>query len=91
MYTSLIDSQKLKAYYYQIPNPKAFVCIFHGMAEHQLRYKKFANLLNDNGFSVLTIDHRGHGESLFDGNLKGYFADEDGWSKNLEDLHGIIS
>lgn len=91
IYTSLIDSQKLKAYYYQISDPKAFVCIFHGMAEHQLRYKKFAKVLNDNGFSVLTIDHRGHGESLFDGHLKGYFADEDGWHRNLEDLHAIIS
>lgn len=91
IYTSEFDAQKLKAYYYQIPNPKAFICIFHGMAEHQLRYQKLANTLNDNGFNVLTIDHRGHGESLYDGTLKGYFADEDGWHKNLDDLHAIIT
>lgn len=90
MYTSSFDSQKLKAYYYEVNQPKAFVCIFHGMAEHQLRYKKLANVLNDHHYSVLTIDHRGHGESLFDGSLKGYFADEDGWHKNLDDLHSII-
>lgn len=90
IYTSLFDSQKLKAYYYEVNQPKAFVCIFHGMAEHQLRYRKLAQILNDHQFSVLTIDHRGHGESLFDGSLKGYFADEDGWHKNLDDLHAII-
>lgn len=91
IYTSLFDAQKLKAYYYQVESPKAFICIFHGMAEHQLRYQKLARKLNDNGFNVLTIDHRGHGESLYDGNLKGYFADEDGWHKNLDDLHAIIT
>lgn len=90
MFTSSFDSQKLKAYYYEVNQPKAFICIFHGMAEHQLRYKKLAQVLNDNHFDVLTIDHRGHGESLFDGKLKGYFADEDGWHKNLDDLHSII-
>lgn len=90
MFTSSFDSQKLKAYYYEVEHPKAFVCIFHGMAEHQLRYRKLAQELNDNQFSVLTIDHRGHGESLFDGKVKGYFADEDGWQKNLDDLHSII-
>ena len=91
IYTSEFDGQKIKAYYYHIENPKAFVCIFHGMAEHQLRYKKLAKVLNENKFNVLTIDHRGHGESLYDGKLKGYFADEDGWYKNLDDLHAIIT
>lgn len=90
MVTSSFDSQKLKAYYYEVEHPKALVCIFHGMAEHQLRYKKLALVLNDHQFNVLTIDHRGHGESLFDGEVKGYFADEDGWHKNLDDLHSII-
>lgn len=90
IYTSPFDSQKLKAYFYEVNQPKAFICIFHGMAEHQLRYRKLAEFLNQNHFSVLTIDHRGHGESLFDGNLKGYFANEDGWHKNLDDMHAII-
>lgn len=90
IYTSVFDSQKLKAYYYEVDQAKAFVCIFHGMAEHQLRYRKLAEILNENHFSVLTIDHRGHGESLFDGKIRGYFADEDGWHKNLDDLHAII-
>jgi len=90
VYTSSFDSQKLKAYFYETNQPKAFICIFHGMAEHQLRYRKLAQVLNENHFSVLTIDHRGHGESLFDGKLKGYFADEDGWHRNCDDLHSII-
>ena len=90
LYTSSFDSQKLKAYYYEVEQPKAFICIFHGMAEHQLRYKGLANILNEHQFSVLTIDHRSHGESLYDGKVKGYFADEDGWHRNLDDLHSII-
>jgi len=90
VYVSKFDGQKLKAYVYEVEKPKALVVVFHGMAEHQLRYRNLAERLNKANFRVLTIDHRGHGESLVDGNLKGYFADKDGWRHNLDDLHEII-
>ena len=90
LYVSPFDHQRMKAYLYEIDQAKALIVIFHGMAEHQKRYVNFALELNKNGFNVLTIDHRGHGESLYEGTLKGYFADQDGWQKNLEDCHTII-
>ena len=33
------------------------------MKEHQLRYKKLAKFLNDNEFTVVTSNLRGHGEN----------------------------
>ncbi|HCT63260.1 MAG TPA: alpha/beta hydrolase [Erysipelotrichaceae bacterium] len=90
LYVSPFDHQRLKAYLYEVENAKALIVVFHGMAEHQKRYAHLALKLSQAGFNVLTIDHRGHGESLYDGTLKGYFADQDGWQKNLEDCHTII-
>ena len=90
IYVSPFDAQKLKAYVYDVKKPKALVVILHGMADHQARYTALASRLNEAGFRALTIDQRGHGESLFDGNLKGHFADKDGWMRNLDDIHAIV-
>lgn len=90
VYVSPFDGQKLKAYLYDVKKPKALVVILHGMADHQARYRPLAQRLNEAGYDALTIDQRGHGESLYDGNLKGYFASEDGWLNNLKDVRAII-
>jgi len=90
VYESPFDAQKLKAYVYEKAKAKALVVILHGMADHQARYKALATHLNEAGFKVLTLDQRGHGESLYDGTLKGHFADENGWERNLEDVRAII-
>ena len=42
-------------------NPKGFVQIVHGMAEHGGRYEAFAKYLNEHGYLVAADDHRGHG------------------------------
>lgn len=89
-YVSPFDAQKLKAYVYEVKEPKAMVVILHGMADHQARYKILADRLTKADFKVLTIDQRGHGESLFNGVLKGHFADENGWQRNLQDIRSII-
>jgi len=89
-YVSSFDEQKLTGYHYATQKPKALVAIFHGMAEHQKRYIWLAEQLVKADFDVLTIDQRGHGESLYDGKVKGYFADQDGWERNLADLHAIV-
>jgi alpha-beta hydrolase superfamily lysophospholipase len=90
-YHSKIDQQMLA---YQVNNndrKKPLFVIFHGMAEHKGRYNLFANHLISLGFNVLLIDHRGHGNSLYDHKLKGHFADHDGYLTNLIDLHEIIT
>ena len=63
--------------------------ISHGMAEHIGRYKWLINKLNEDGYHVIAIDHRGHGKRI-ENNLKGYFADKDGWDYVVNDLVDII-
>lgn len=46
--------------------PKAVVQIVHGMAEHGLRYERFAQFLNQAGYVVYADDHRGHGKTAGD-------------------------
>lgn len=60
------------------------VHILHGMAEHSLRYDRFASYLTTLGAAVYAQDHRGHGGSAEEDEL-GYFAAKDGWSRVVLD------
>ncbi|MFW6017015.1 MAG: alpha/beta hydrolase [bacterium] len=42
---------------------KAVIGLVHGLGEHSGRYKKFANFLNENGYSLIAVDLFGHGKS----------------------------
>lgn len=44
-------------------NPVATVIIVHGYAEHSGRYAHVASALNEGGYAVWALDHRGHGRS----------------------------
>jgi alpha-beta hydrolase superfamily lysophospholipase len=64
--------------------PRAVLHIIHGMAEHSLRYERFARKLAKAGFAVWAADMRGHGKtadsSVNDaakGGLLGHCADND--------------
>lgn len=56
------DGEKINCYEW-LPEgePKGIVQIIHGLQEHALRYKPFAEFLADNGFIVLASDQRLHG------------------------------
>lgn len=69
--------------------PRAVLQIAHGMAEHKERYAAFAEFLNQNGVAVAANDHAGHGESIKDESMLGYFAKEDGWMKVVQDIHTL--
>ncbi|PKN70891.1 MAG: alpha/beta hydrolase, partial [Deltaproteobacteria bacterium HGW-Deltaproteobacteria-10] len=72
---------------------KGAVQIAHGMAEHAARYERFAETLTKAGYAVYANDHRGHGKTAGSQEEIGYFADENGWEKVVEDMHtltGII-
>lgn len=73
---------------FEHPKPKACVLILHGLAEHRARYDDIAHVIAALGYVVLTIDQRGHGESGA-ANTLGYFADEDGWLSNIQDIRAI--
>lgn len=43
--------------------PRAFVCLVHGLGEHSARYLSMAEAFTHAGFALLTFDLRGHGHS----------------------------
>ncbi|MDR4887287.1 alpha/beta hydrolase [Fredinandcohnia sp. QZ13] len=65
---------------------KGIVQIAHGMAEHIERYDLFANTLAKEGYIVYGNDHRGHGKTGTNAELIGFFADENGFDRVVEDM-----
>lgn len=61
--------------------------ILHGMAEHPLRYEKFAHTLNQRGIKVYAHAHPGHGPQA--GDSQGHFGDTHGWSHVLQRVHHV--
>ena len=72
-------------------NSKGVFIISHGMAEHIGRYNWLISKLNDDGYHVISRDHRGHGVNITKKNTQGYFADSNGWFKVRDDLKETIS
>ena len=68
---------------------KAIVVIAHGMAEHTLRYRRFAEFLGSRGYHVYAHDHRGHGHTTAAGTEQGRFAPKDGAKLVLEDVMAV--
>jgi alpha-beta hydrolase superfamily lysophospholipase len=66
--------------------PRAVVQIAHGMAEHIERYDSFANELAAHNIVVYGNDHRGHGRTATLNNSPGFFADEQGFEKVVDDM-----
>ena len=62
---------------------RAVVQIVHGIAEFVERYEDFAKFLNQQGFAVVAEDHVGHGQSINNGGIQGYF--HGGWFTAVED------
>jgi alpha-beta hydrolase superfamily lysophospholipase len=68
---------------------KGVVQISHGMAEHSERYGEFAAALAGGGFAVYANDHRGHGKTAGNKENLGYFADENGWERVVDDMKAV--
>ena len=71
--------------------PRGVVQIVHGIAEHINRYDDFMYFLAENGFYAVGDDHLGHGQSISKPEDKGFFAEEDGWNRVLDDLDTLRS
>lgn len=54
--------------------PRAVVCLVHGLGEHCGRYAHVAAALTDGGYTVLACDKRGHGRS---GGKRGFIPSYD--------------
>lgn len=88
-YHSAIDEWPIHAYIWRPPDsPKATVVIAHGLAEHALRYDRFARALTDKAFEVRAMDHRGHGVTMGPRGL-GDFG-EGGWDALVADMDQMI-
>ena len=72
-------------------NPKGVFIISHGMAEHMGRYKWLISKLNVDGYHVISRDHKGHGVNIINGDIKGLFAENNGWLKVRDDLKATIT
>lgn len=65
------------------------VQIIHGMAEYIERYEEFARFLTDRGCVVTGNDHLGHGKSVGEDRLFGYFCEQDPATVLVRDAHRL--
>ena len=76
------DGYRLLLNVYEAENPKAVVQIAHGMEEHQGRYKAFAEMLVEHGYTVVSADMRGHGKMP---KTLGFFKRKEGYLTLVDD------
>jgi alpha-beta hydrolase superfamily lysophospholipase len=67
-------------------DPVGAIQLLHGLGEHIGRYERFAVAAVGRGYAVYGHDHRGHGTSEGE---RGYFADDSGWNKVVEDVRVV--
>lgn len=68
--------------------PKAILQLVHGIAERVERYDDFANFLTAQGYLVVAEDHMGHGGSIGEDGVKGYF--HGGWFTAVDDTYRLM-
>ena len=65
------------------------VQLVHGIAEHIARYDAFASFLAGHGYIVVMHDQLGHGKSAPDEAHLGFFNEENGWEKAVQDIRAL--
>lgn len=63
--------------------------IIHGMTEHILRYDDFARAMAEKGVLVVGEDHLGHGGSVGETGVYGYFCEQDPATVVVRDAHRL--
>lgn len=69
--------------------PRAVVQINHGLAEHAIRYARFADFLSMHGIHTYAHDHRGHGFTTAADAPPGRFGTPSGEDKVIADVAAI--
>lgn len=87
-YRSRIDDWLIRAWHWPIEAAKAAVVISHGMAEHALRYDRFAHALNAAGYTVYAMDHRAHGKTLGPNGFGDFGVG--GWDALVDDIDQLV-
>lgn len=86
----MTDQSKLFVRDYPVDDATTTVVVLHGLAEHSARYEQFAGELNNKGYHVLVPDHRGHGQTGERAGRLGYFAEENGFERVVDDVNELI-
>ena len=90
-YASRDEKSQLHAVRY-LPDkaePWCVLQIVHGMAEHIERYEAFARWLTERGVIVTGASHLGHGKSVGEGQMQGYFCENDAATILVRDVHRL--
>jgi acylglycerol lipase len=66
-----------------MPQPKAVVCLVHGLGEHTLRYAHVAEAFGKEGYVLLGADLRGHGRS---GGTRGHISSVEDFMQDIDVL-----
>ncbi len=69
--------------------PVAILQIVHGMAEYVERYEETAKFFTERGFVVTGEDHLGHGGSVAEDGIYGYFCEQDPATVLVRDVHRL--
>lgn len=77
----------IRFYIYAPKAPKAVVMLSHGMCDYIERYEGFAEFLCGNDIALAGNDHLGHGSSIINESMLGYFGQERGYVDMVRDLH----
>jgi len=64
-----------------MPQPKAVVCLVHGLGEHTSRYEHVAEAFGKQGFILFGADLRGHGRS---GGARGHISSIEDFMKDID-------
>lgn len=69
--------------------PIGILQIIHGMAEYIDRYDDFARFMVEKGYVVVGDDHLGHGDSVGENGIFGYFCKKDPATVLVRDEHRL--
>ncbi|MBQ7956005.1 MAG: alpha/beta hydrolase [Lachnospiraceae bacterium] len=70
-------------------NVSGVVQIIHGMSEHVARYEEFARFMTERNFVVVGENHLGHGKTVGENGIQGYFCKQDPATVVVRDSHRL--
>lgn len=75
--------------FYPEQEPICILQIVHGMKDRMARYEDFARFLTERGVLVVGNDHLGHGKTVKEGDIYGYFCENDPSTVLVRDVHRL--
>jgi acylglycerol lipase len=68
-------------------NPKAVICLVHGLGEHSGRYAHVGRVLSEAGFALAGFDLRGHGKS---GGPRGHIPSFEAFMNDIDEFENQL-